>query len=107
MIQGHAAIVFTLPSLFLMIVIFMTQLLRRSARQIGLVKLATRAGPNLRLRISDLGPRSSHLRLSTTTSTSQGRSVPFFFSSSVFLDFMRFSFRGRLRAMVVGGLPAS
>jgi len=59
MIQGQTArISFTLPLLFLMTVIFMS------------------------------GSPAPYRKLSTTTSTSQGRSVPFFFGLVVFLFFI-------------------
>ena len=66
-------IVFTLPLLFLITVIFMAR------------SFCARCAPTvLRERVNELGYR----RLSTTTSTSQGRSVPFFFGFCVFLPFM-------------------
>jgi hypothetical protein len=72
-IQGQTFIVWTLPLLFLITVIFM-------ARSFG-----ARRAPNV-LREWVNGRR--YRRLSTTTSTSQGRSVPFFFGFCVFLPFM-------------------
>jgi hypothetical protein len=76
--QGHAAIVFTLLLLFLMTVIFMTSLLG-----------TPRVPPQPNAWFED------YRRLSTTTSTSHGRSVPFFFGSCVFLPFMTASLCGR------------
>lgn len=72
-IQGHTFIVFTLPLLFFTTVIFMAR------------SLCARGAPNvLRKWVNELRYR----RVSTTTSTSQGRSVPFFFGFCVFLPFM-------------------
>jgi hypothetical protein len=63
-------IVLTLPLLFLMTVIFMNSLLGAlQARAI-------------------VGERIGYRMLSTTTSTSQGRSVPFFFGLFGFLFFI-------------------
>ena len=70
MIQGHTDIVWTLPLLFLMTVIFMTD------------SLCAR-----RARNAEWVTRIRYRRLSMTTSTSQGRSVPFFLSLGVFLLF--------------------
>ena len=69
-IQGQMDIVLTLPLLFLMTVIFMNSLLGAlQARAI-------------------VGERIGYRMLSTTTSTSQGRSVPFFFGLFGFLFFI-------------------
>ena len=72
-IQGHTDIVFTLPLLFFTTVIFMARSFVRGAHRMCCVDLVN----GIRYR-----------RLSTTTSTSQGRSVPFFFGFCVFLPFM-------------------
>ena len=74
MIQGQVDIVVTLPLLFLTTVIFM-------ARSFGAL-----AAPNVLREWGVNGLR--YRRLSTTTSTSQGRSVPFFLGFCVFLPFM-------------------
>jgi hypothetical protein len=67
MIHGHTAIVLTLPLLFLITVIFISN----SLRAIGAECVCT-----------------SCYRVSMTTSTSQGRRVPFFFGFCVVLCFI-------------------